>query len=105
MDNLAGKVAVVTGGASGIGRALAERFAAEGMRLVLADVEEAALAATVAALGDGGADVTGVPTDVTDPGSVEATAPSTCCATTPASALPAGWCGRPRPTTGAGPSA
>jgi NAD(P)-dependent dehydrogenase (short-subunit alcohol dehydrogenase family) len=74
MDNLAGKVAVVTGGASGIGRALAERFAAEGMRLVLADVEEAALAATVAALGDGGADVTGVPTDVTDPGSVEALA-------------------------------
>jgi NAD(P)-dependent dehydrogenase (short-subunit alcohol dehydrogenase family) len=36
------RVAVVTGGASGIGRAMATRFAAEGMRLVLGDVEEAA---------------------------------------------------------------
>jgi NAD(P)-dependent dehydrogenase (short-subunit alcohol dehydrogenase family) len=74
MDDLRGKVAVVTGGASGIGRALAERFAAEGMRLVLADVEAAALDATAAALVDGGADVLAVPTDVTDPASVEALA-------------------------------
>ena len=43
MDELAGKVAVVTGAASGIGLALAERFAAEGMRVVLADVEATAL--------------------------------------------------------------
>ena len=48
MEEFRDRVAVVTGGASGIGRAMAERFAAEGMRLVLADVEEAALAATVA---------------------------------------------------------
>ena len=41
----AGKVAVVTGGASGIGLALAERFAAAGMHVVLADVDEAGLAA------------------------------------------------------------
>jgi NAD(P)-dependent dehydrogenase (short-subunit alcohol dehydrogenase family) len=74
MDDLTGKVAVVTGGASGIGRALAERFAAEGMRLVLADVEEPALDGAVASLRDGGADVTGVRTDVTDPASVEALA-------------------------------
>jgi len=72
--DLAGKVAVVTGGASGIGRGLAERFAAEGMRLVLADVEEAALDGTVATLRDGGADVTGVPTDVTSYDSVDALA-------------------------------
>ena len=41
MEDLRERVAVITGGASGIGRALAERFAAEGMRLVLADLEEA----------------------------------------------------------------
>jgi NAD(P)-dependent dehydrogenase (short-subunit alcohol dehydrogenase family) len=74
MDDLKGKVAVVTGGAGGIGRALAARFAAEGMRLVLADVEEAVLDATVATLKDEGADAIGVPTDVTSFASVEALA-------------------------------
>ena len=43
MQHFEGRVAVVTGAASGIGRALAERCAAEGMRVVLADVETAAL--------------------------------------------------------------
>ncbi|MDQ3292843.1 MAG: SDR family NAD(P)-dependent oxidoreductase, partial [Actinomycetota bacterium] len=43
IEDLAGKVAVITGGASGIGRALADAFAAEGMKLVLADVEAPAL--------------------------------------------------------------
>ena len=71
---LEGKVAVVTGGASGIGRALAERFAAEGMRLVLADVEQGALDRAVADLAGRGADVIGVPTDVTSAASVEALA-------------------------------
>jgi len=74
MDDLTGKVAVVTGGAGGIGRALADRFAAEGMRLVLADVEQAALDKTVGELRDAGADVLGVRTDVTSAASVEALA-------------------------------
>ena len=51
MRDLAGKVAVVTGGASGIGRAMAARFAADGMHVVIADVEAAALDATAAELG------------------------------------------------------
>ena len=74
MDDLKGKVAVVTGGAGGIGRALAVRFAAEGMRLVVADVEEAALDATVAALKENGVEAIGVATDVTSFASVEALA-------------------------------
>ena len=43
MKDFEGKIAVVTGGASGIGNAVAKRFAQEGMRVVLADVEEPAL--------------------------------------------------------------
>jgi NAD(P)-dependent dehydrogenase (short-subunit alcohol dehydrogenase family) len=74
MRDLRGKVAVVTGGASGIGRSLAARFAAEGMKVVVADVEKSALDATVAELEATGADVTGVVVDVTDHGSVEALA-------------------------------
>ncbi len=50
MQELQDRVAVVTGGASGIGRALAGRFAADGMRLVLADVEPGPLEAAVAEL-------------------------------------------------------
>ena len=50
MDAFAGKVAVVTGAASGIGLALAERFATEGMKVVLADIEEGPLAAAEAAI-------------------------------------------------------
>ncbi|GAC1534805.1 MAG: hypothetical protein NVS3B12_16110 [Acidimicrobiales bacterium] len=71
MDNLIAKVAVVTGGASGIGRAMAERFAAEGMRVVIADVEATALAGAESALREQGADVVAVPTDVTDADSVQ----------------------------------
>ena len=44
MRELKDRVAVVTGAASGIGYAMAERFAAEGMKVVLADVEDAARA-------------------------------------------------------------
>jgi NAD(P)-dependent dehydrogenase (short-subunit alcohol dehydrogenase family) len=76
MDDLQGRVAVVTGGAAGIGRALAERFLAEGMRVVLADVEAGALDRTVTDLSASGGDVSGVRTDVTSPESVEALAES-----------------------------
>jgi NAD(P)-dependent dehydrogenase (short-subunit alcohol dehydrogenase family) len=64
LTEFAGRVAVITGGASGMGRAFAERFGAEGMRLVLADIEEPILQATVEALRGRGMDVTGVVTDV-----------------------------------------
>ncbi|GAA3079200.1 SDR family NAD(P)-dependent oxidoreductase [Streptomyces olivoverticillatus] len=64
MDELAGKVAVITGAASGIGRGMAEAFADAGMRVVLSDVEQAALLSTTADLRDGGADVHAVVTDV-----------------------------------------
>jgi NAD(P)-dependent dehydrogenase (short-subunit alcohol dehydrogenase family) len=74
MQELEGRVAVVTGGASGIGFALATRFARAGMRIVLGDVEAPALEKAVAALQEDGADVVGVPTDVTDPEQVEALA-------------------------------
>jgi NAD(P)-dependent dehydrogenase (short-subunit alcohol dehydrogenase family) len=66
MQELDGRVAVVTGAASGIGFALCEAFAAEGMRIAMADVDPAALDAAAARLaGDAGADVLTVPTDVT----------------------------------------
>jgi len=70
MKHLAGRVAVVTGGASGIGRGMAEEFAAQGMKLVIADIEDSALAPAVAALRAGGAEVIGVRCDVTSPQSV-----------------------------------
>ncbi len=74
MEMLSGKVAVVTGAASGIGRALAQRFAAEHMRVVLADVESGPLESTANALADTGAEVLAVPTDVTDSEAVESLA-------------------------------
>jgi NAD(P)-dependent dehydrogenase (short-subunit alcohol dehydrogenase family) len=72
LQQLEGRVAVVTGGASGIGRAMGTRFAGGGMKVVLADVEEPVLDATVAELRADGADVMGVVTDVSDFASVEA---------------------------------
>jgi NAD(P)-dependent dehydrogenase (short-subunit alcohol dehydrogenase family) len=79
MELLPGQVAVVTGAASGIGRALAGRLGALGLDVVLADVEEAELARTAAELAPGGrfgGDTAGgralpVPTDVSDPDQVE----------------------------------
>lgn len=68
------RVAVVTGAASGIGRAMAGRFAAEGMRVVLADIEQDALDQAVAELRRGGAAAIGVRTDVAAAGSVQALA-------------------------------
>src|SRR4051812_41980156 len=74
MDQFAGRVAVVTGAASGIGRALADRFAAEQMRVVLADVEADALAGAEKELRDSGAEVVAVPTDVSNGDEVDALA-------------------------------
>jgi NAD(P)-dependent dehydrogenase (short-subunit alcohol dehydrogenase family) len=65
-------VAVVTGGAGGIGRAMGERFARAGMRVVLADVEEGALDRVVVSLRSQSLEVTGVVTDVARYESVEA---------------------------------
>lgn len=74
MDELGGKVAVVTGGASGIGYAMAAAFRGGGMSVALGDVQEEALADAVERLraepGDG--EVVGVATDVADRASVEA---------------------------------
>ncbi|MFC8520771.1 SDR family NAD(P)-dependent oxidoreductase [Streptomyces sp. NPDC057257] len=64
MEKLEDRVAVVTGAASGIGRGLVERFAAEGMKVVLADVEETALDECVGQLRAAGAEAIGVRTDV-----------------------------------------
>jgi NAD(P)-dependent dehydrogenase (short-subunit alcohol dehydrogenase family) len=79
MDEFEGKVAVVTGAASGIGRALVDRFATEGMRVVLADVEAEALELAAEAVADEvGADrVLAVPTDVRDEAAVDALAAAT----------------------------
>jgi NAD(P)-dependent dehydrogenase (short-subunit alcohol dehydrogenase family) len=70
----AGRVAVVTGGASGIGLALARRFAHEGMKVVLGDVEAPALDDALTLLKSDGADVHGVVTDVSDPTQMQALA-------------------------------
>ena len=64
MQEFEGRVAVVTGAASGIGLATAARLAQEGMRVVLADVEREALDAAVAKLRGDGHEALGVPTDV-----------------------------------------
>lgn len=74
MDELRGKVAVVTGAASGIGLALAERFAAEGMRVVLADVDEPRLRDVSARLTEDGAEVAAVACDTASETDVDALA-------------------------------
>ena len=74
MKEFRGKVAVITGAASGIGRGLAERCVQEGMKVVLADLDEAALAQTERELKDAGADVMAVRTDVSKSGDVDALA-------------------------------
>ena len=66
------RVAVVTGAGSGIGAAVATRLARDGWRVALAGRREKALRDTVAAVGDAGAEVRAVPTDVTNPAAVQA---------------------------------
>lgn len=74
MEQLAGKTAVVTGGAGGLGKAMAARFLAEGMSVVIADIEKSALDAAAEELTGDGGEVLPVVTDVTDLASVEALA-------------------------------
>ena len=69
VNELAGKVAVVTGGASGIGAGIVERFLAEGARVVIADIERDRGEDFAATLG---ADAVFRLTDVSDPGQVGA---------------------------------
>lgn len=72
--DLKGRTAVITGAASGIGYAMAERMASEGARVVLADVERATLDDATARLRSQGADVIGVLTDVSRFSELEALA-------------------------------
>src|SRR5215213_7097561 len=71
MQDVKDRVAVVTGAASGIGLATAQRLAAERMHLVLADIEADALAAAEAAIKATGVEVLAVPTDVASPDAVD----------------------------------
>ncbi len=80
MRDLGGRVAVVTGAGSGIGRALADRFGALGMKVVLADVEAGALERAEAALRGRGVETLAVPTDVMRAEDVQALADRTLAA-------------------------
>ena len=77
MQELTGKTAFVTGGASGIGLALGRTFAEAGMKVMLADIEAGALEAAVRSLSND-ADVRGVLCDVADPDSVDQAAEACC---------------------------
>ena len=72
MEHLQGKVAVITGGASGIGKAVAAKAAAEGMKVVIGDIEEGALKEAERDLAADRTDVLAVVTDVSDAASVRA---------------------------------
>jgi len=69
LSQLTGRVAVVTGGAAGIGKGIAQRLVAEGMRVVIADIEQAALEESAAEIG-----AVGILTDVSSYESVQALA-------------------------------
>jgi NAD(P)-dependent dehydrogenase (short-subunit alcohol dehydrogenase family) len=71
MKEFKGKVAVITGAASGIGRGIAERCVSEGMKVVLADIDEASLTEAETELRTQGGTVLGVRADVSKRGDVE----------------------------------
>ena len=71
MSRLAGRVAIVTGGGHGIGKAYASRLAAEGAKIVIAEIDEKAALAVAQELTSAGFEALGVRTDVSDPASVE----------------------------------
>jgi NAD(P)-dependent dehydrogenase (short-subunit alcohol dehydrogenase family) len=77
MKDLKDKVAVITGGASGLGLAMARRFAAEGMKLVLADIEEEALRPVETEFRKAGVPVVGLKTDVSRAHDIERLAEKT----------------------------
>jgi NAD(P)-dependent dehydrogenase (short-subunit alcohol dehydrogenase family) len=74
MQDFAGKVAVITGGANGLGLAMARRFGAAGMKIVIGDIETGALADAEASLAADGIEVIGRRTDVALSGDLEALA-------------------------------
>lgn len=74
MKDLSGRVAVVTGGASGIGLGIAKTLARAGMRIALLDLEERAIAPAEASVRDVGGDVVGIPADVSSRYSLDAAA-------------------------------
>ena len=74
MQELDGRVALITGGGGGIGRAIALTLAGEGMRVVVADVEAGAAEAVAAELAASGAEASAETVDVSDPAAVEALA-------------------------------
>ena len=78
MDNLREKVAVITGGASGMGLAFAHRFAAAGMHLAIADIETPALDSTLVELHAAGVEAIGVRCDVPDAKSMQEMATEVC---------------------------
>jgi NAD(P)-dependent dehydrogenase (short-subunit alcohol dehydrogenase family) len=82
MGLLEGRRAIVTGGASGIGAATARRFAAEGARVAVFDIDAAGADAVAAEIGGLGFGVNGA----TSPRRPRGSAGSTCCSTTRASA-------------------
>ena len=77
MDDFKGRVAVVTGAASGIGLGVTERFLGEGMKVVIADVEQESLDRQVKRLSEAGGDVLGVVCDVRQPDAVSRLAEQT----------------------------
>jgi NAD(P)-dependent dehydrogenase (short-subunit alcohol dehydrogenase family) len=80
MEHLADRVAVITGAASGIGEAMAHRFGAAGMHLMLADIEPEGLTAVAATLRGHGCDVSTFVCDVSDADAVDALATATMAA-------------------------
>ena len=74
MEDFRGRVAVVTGGASGIGRALVDAFAREQARVVVADIDKAAAEDAAANVRGRGGEAIAVPTDVTELASVQSLA-------------------------------